>query len=581
MIPLSLVVWGDETGLVPALERIGSGVTVVRSCVDLVEVLAAVGAGLSRICVLAGPAADLDTTFVEALERGGGRGIALTDDALQRSRLERLGISVLPATASAEDVVTALRRPPPVAPSGGGVVDRPTDDGAGGGAIGLPTRARDAERRDHGEHRGPAGDGAGGPDGAGAPDETSGPDEAADPAPAAAWAGQGGPGPDDATRWRPVQGDPARDAGPRDDPGPGPADPEHRRPQAAARTRGRRSARSGRSDDGGSAGGGPDGAGRADRSAAPAGADLEDGRPRRGAVTVVWGSGGAPGRSTLAANLAIEAALAGSRVALVDADTHAASLAGQLGLLDETAGLVRLCRSLEAGEFDPSRDTAAFARLRAAGASLRFTSGLPRPERWAEISAAALKRAIDRLAHLVDHVVIDVAAPVGRDDELLLDTFAPQRNDATLAAIAAADQLLAVGTADPVGLPRLIRTCEEAAVLPAGPVPRLVVNKVRASVSGPRPETAVRVAWQRFGPPALIPSHFLPWDQEAADAALMEGRALAEAAPRSTLRRAVADLAAVVLPLPVTKAPTGLEEVQRRSPSRPSVRDRLGRAVPR
>ncbi|WP_394162506.1 AAA family ATPase [Galactobacter valiniphilus] len=265
--------------------------------------------------------------------------------------------------------------------------------------------------------------------------------------------------------------------------------------------------------------------------------------PQRGRITTVWGTGGAPGRSTVALNLAVEEALRGQRTVLVDADTHGASLATALGLLDESAGIVRLCRQVDQGGFDPGADGESFARVRAGGAGLRFTSGLPRPERWAEVSGPSLGRALAALASVCDQVIVDVAAPVTRDDELLLDSFAPQRNDATLTAIGAADRLLAVGQADPVSLPRLVRLCEEAATLPAGPPPVVVLNRVRSSVSGTHPERGIRRAWERFGPKAFSPSHFLPSEPAAADAALLRGRALAEAAPRSPLRRAIAALA--------------------------------------
>ncbi|WP_158595330.1 MinD/ParA family ATP-binding protein [Galactobacter caseinivorans] len=262
-------------------------------------------------------------------------------------------------------------------------------------------------------------------------------------------------------------------------------------------------------------------------------------RPR-GRITVVWGTGGAPGRSTVALNLAVEQALLGQRVSLVDADSYGASLASMLGLLDETAGLVRLCRLVEAGTFQAQADSAASARVDIAGASLHFTSGLPRPERWAELSAQAVKRALLALAETHDEVVVDVAAPIGRDDELALDSFAPQRNDAAVAALEAADRVFVVGRADAVGLPRLIRLCEEVVQRPGRP-PVVVINQLRAQASGPRPEQALRVAWRRFGPITLMPRVYLPWDPVAADASLLQGSALAEAAPRSPLRLAIRD----------------------------------------
>ena len=62
-------------------------------------------------------------------------------------------------------------------------------------------------------------------------------------------------------------------------------------------------------------------------------------RARRAAeVIAVWGPAGAPGRTTLAVNLAAEIAAAGHSVALVDADPYGGAIAPALGLLDEAPG---------------------------------------------------------------------------------------------------------------------------------------------------------------------------------------------------------------------------------------------------
>src|SRR5690606_16988243 len=68
-------------------------------------------------------------------------------------------------------------------------------------------------------------------------------------------------------------------------------------------------------------------------------------QPRRAATVVaVWGPHGAPGRTSLAIALAAEFAAAGLRTVLADADTHAASVAPALGLLDEAPGFAAACR---------------------------------------------------------------------------------------------------------------------------------------------------------------------------------------------------------------------------------------------
>ena len=86
-------------------------------------------------------------------------------------------------------------------------------------------------------------------------------------------------------------------------------------------------------------------------AAAPAPRPLAAAR-RPGAVVAVWGPHGAPGRTSLAIALAAEFAAAGLRVVLADADTHAASVAPALGLLDEAPGFAAACRLAGIGGLD-------------------------------------------------------------------------------------------------------------------------------------------------------------------------------------------------------------------------------------
>jgi MinD-like ATPase involved in chromosome partitioning or flagellar assembly len=110
----------------------------------------------------------------------------------------------------------------------------------------------------------------------------------------------------------------------------------------------------------------------------------------------------------------------------------------------------------------------------------------------------------------------------------------------TLTALAAADHVLAVGAADPIGLQRLVRGLQELSVL-ACPAPVVVVNKVRASAVGSSPEQRIRDALARFA--GVLEPRFVPYDGEVVDAAVLAGRALAESAPASAARRAIASIA--------------------------------------
>ena len=261
------------------------------------------------------------------------------------------------------------------------------------------------------------------------------------------------------------------------------------------------------------------------------------GRGARGRVVTVWGPAGAPGRTSIAIALAAELAERGVRVALGDADTHAASIAPALGLLDEAPGFAAACRlagggALSGAEFD--RISQRHGRT-----GLRVLTGLGRPGRWPELTAERVAGTIEAARDWVEVLVLDVAAGLERDEELASDLAAPRRNAATLAAVEGADELLAVGAGDPIGLARLLRGRPELLERVEPARVTTVVNKVRPGAIGLGPEAQIRQTLSRFGgidDPVLV-----PWDPAAFDAALLSGRTLAEVAGRSPARAAVRD----------------------------------------
>lgn len=261
-----------------------------------------------------------------------------------------------------------------------------------------------------------------------------------------------------------------------------------------------------------------------------------------GVLVAVWGPTGAPGRSTIALNLAAEVAAAGSSALVVDLDTYGSSLAQSLALLDEAPGLATAARAAEQGTLD----LPALARMApVVSPGLRILSGLPRAERWPEVRSGALEQVLALTRRLAEVVVVDCGFGVEDDEVLSYDTRAPRRNATTLTALAHADRLLVVGTADPVGLQRLVRAVQDVGPLQS-PRPEVVVNRVRASAVGTRPQRRISEALGRFaGMEAL---HFVPLDIEALDAALLAGQTLREAAPGSPARTAVVALARSFVP---------------------------------
>ena len=170
---------------------------------------------------------------------------------------------------------------------------------------------------------------------------------------------------------------------------------------------------------------------------------------------------------------------------------------------------------------------------RALDARLTVVTGLPRPDRWTEVRAGTVELlARDRGRGTVTSCV-DTGFSLEQDDEL---GGRPGRNQMTLAALDVADEVVVVGTADPVGLSRLARGLVDLRERPPGhagpgggqpdaPDPRLVRARRR----------------RRWWPasPGPVGLHFLPEDRAAVDRALVTGRTLLETAPDSPLVAAV------------------------------------------
>jgi len=264
---------------------------------------------------------------------------------------------------------------------------------------------------------------------------------------------------------------------------------------------------------------------------------------RPGTVVVVWGPHGAPGRTSLAIALAAEFAAAGLRTVLADADTHAASVAPSLGLLDEAPGFAAACRLAGIGGLDEAQLERLAVTPRGLRHPFRVLTGIGRSARWPELGPERVAGAISAVRRWCEVLVVDVAASLEQDDGLASDVAVPRRNAAALEALRAADRVVAVASADPVGIPRFLRDHAELLDL-AEPDPErvtVVVNKLRQGAIGLNPAGQVRQTLARFG--GIESAVFVPWDAAAFDAALLGARPLADAAPRSPARTAVRELA--------------------------------------
>ena len=275
-------------------------------------------------------------------------------------------------------------------------------------------------------------------------------------------------------------------------------------------------------------------------------AEHESGTPGR--LVTVWGPPGAPGRTTVAIGLAAEAARRDMSAGIVDADPYGSGVGLVLAVLEEVSGLLAAARLANAGRLEAG-SLAGVGREVTTG--LRLYTGLPRPDRWSDVRPQAFGELLTVAGELDQLVVVDTGPSLGTADQ---DPYAtgPARDDMTRIAVNRADELVVVGSADPVGLTRLARALPEVVERRSGRALRVVVNRMRPTLGWSEKE--VRYLVEGVAPAA--PVIFLPEDRAAVDRALVSGRPLTECGD-SALRRAIAHLADELLAPSQRQAPSG------------------------
>jgi MinD-like ATPase involved in chromosome partitioning or flagellar assembly len=269
---------------------------------------------------------------------------------------------------------------------------------------------------------------------------------------------------------------------------------------------------------------------------------------RHGSVVAVWGPTGAPGRTTVAITLADELARLGASTLLVDADVYGGTVAAVLGLLDESPGLAAACRRAGARRLDAGELAALCWQL---GPRLRVLTGIPLASRWPELRPTAIPAVFAGARELADYTVVDCGFCLETDEELSFDTIAPRRNGATLAVLDDADLVIAIGSADPIGMQRLVRGLTDLRDTEVSAPTWVVLNRVREGAVPGDAAAELTTALERFA--GRAPAALLPDDRRSLDAALATGRLVSESNPGSPFRRAVGELAAALVGVPAAE----------------------------
>lgn len=280
--------------------------------------------------------------------------------------------------------------------------------------------------------------------------------------------------------------------------------------------------------------------GSAQCSAADGATDDDDVGPSSvaGRLVAIWGPTGAPGRSTVALSLAAEAARTGLTTVLVDADVHGGAQAQMVAVLDDVSGLLASCRAVNRGHAEEVA-----AHLVEVGPGLSLLTGLPRADMWPHVRRAALARLLRHLQEQHDLVVVDCG--FGLDEGGA--GGGPTRDQVTLHVLEAADMVLAVGRADPVGLARLVRGLHDLSERGVE-APTVVLNQVRRSIGWG--ERELRSTLRDLA--GVEPTALLPADVPTLDLALVRGALPAEVDAGSPFVVAVRRLADALLAVPTT-----------------------------
>ena len=263
----------------------------------------------------------------------------------------------------------------------------------------------------------------------------------------------------------------------------------------------------------------------------------------RGRVCAVGGPPGGCGASEVAVELARAGRRRGETCMLVDADEVAPSLAQRLGL----PPIPNIRTAIDALFHGAGRLHDAL--LPVAGGGFELLAGLANPADWPQVRPQEAAEVVAELRSLRDHVIVNVSAHT----EDLPRLGAADRYGVTREVLGAADVVIGVGVATPVGVARLVSWIADVVVLAPGKPVHLVVNKVPAS-RFVRAEVEAEIL-RNYAPASL---HLLPLDA-AVEKAAWRGELVAQ----GPFTRAVEDLANAALarasrsgPVPSQRAET-------------------------
>ncbi|MDQ3646465.1 MAG: AAA family ATPase, partial [Actinomycetota bacterium] len=265
---------------------------------------------------------------------------------------------------------------------------------------------------------------------------------------------------------------------------------------------------------------------------APKPASTQPSTPR-GKIVAVWGPKGGPGRTTIAAELAAELAAVARDTLLVDADPYGGDMLQLAGILEEVPTVIWAAQMAGKEELDAGRLALDLRRIGSSGPVI--LPGLPRSELWPEVSDFGWRQLLVVARASFRFTVCDVGFCL-EPDPSPYPGATEGRNRMARATVAAADHVVAVCRADPVGVKNFLWSFEQLTALVSPDDVYVVVNRV-----GPGTEREIGDLLRRHlgkRPIAYIPDR----SQELA-LAVRQGAPVREVKPGSDISSGMRGLA--------------------------------------
>jgi MinD-like ATPase involved in chromosome partitioning or flagellar assembly len=254
-----------------------------------------------------------------------------------------------------------------------------------------------------------------------------------------------------------------------------------------------------------------------------------------GKLISVWGPKGAPGRTTVAIELATTLALTEPSTVLIDGDLYGGDVLQCLGITEELAGTTSLSRRAARGELASPDWTSGLRRTHGDGPVL--VPGIGRAELWQDVSAFGWGELLDACRVTFRFVVVDIGFCLEGD----LPGAAPEmgRNEIARSTASASDALVAVVRADPIGIKNFLWSLSDARELGLMDELLVVANRVRTGEG----RAVASLLQRRLGKPPIA---MIPDRPDLFTRSLWAGEPVARQEPSSDVAEHVRGLSAAL-----------------------------------